>query len=262
MATDGTSASVKSAIRTLDILEFLVAQRRPMAARELSVALAIPVSSLSYLLTTLVDRGYLARDGRCYAPGPALKRLQPATAVGEFLDSVGGVAKSLRDQLNESVAFFVRREFEVEAVVSAVGTQALRYSFDIGRRAPLHIISAGKAILAALPKDELDAYFRDSRRAAFTPNTLTDESPLRANLNLARASGIARTREEQTMGIVGIGRAVVVGGELMGAISVAIPLARFDAVLDRRVTELLMHATDQLASEVRTANGQKPNVPE
>ena len=72
MVPEPSSASVKSAIRTLDVLEFLVAQRQPMAARDLSIALAIPVSSLSYLLTTLVDRGYLARDGRHYAPGPAL----------------------------------------------------------------------------------------------------------------------------------------------------------------------------------------------
>lgn len=246
MAIEGASASVKSAIRTLDILEFLVAQRRPMAARDLSVALAIPVSSLSYLLTTLVDRGYLARDGRCYAPGPALARLQPAATARDFLDRVGGVAAALRDQLNESVAFFVRRDFEVEAVASAVGTQALRYSFDIGRRAPLHIISAGKAILAALPDDELDRYFHESTRAAFTANTLTDEAALRADLASARASGIARTREEQTLGIAGIGRAVVIDGELMGAMSVAIPLARFDAKLERRVIELLTHATAQL----------------
>ena len=246
MALETPSASVKSAIRTLDVLEFLVAQRRPMAARDLSVALAIPVSSLSYLLTTLVDRGYLTRDGRCYAPGPALARLQPATTARDFLDRVRGVAAALRDQLNESVAFFVRRDFEVEAVVSAVGTQALRYSFDIGRRAPLHIISAGKAILAALSDDELDHYFRDGTRAAFTANTLTDEAALRADLAVARASGIARTREEQTLGIAGIGRAVVIDGELVGAMSVAVPLARFDAKLERRVIELLTHATAQL----------------
>ena len=246
MAPEPSSASVKSAIRTLDVLEFLVAQRQPMAARDLSIALAIPVSSLSYLLTTLVERGYLARDGRHYAPGPALARLQPATTTRDVLDRVGAVAAALRDQLNESVAFFVRRDFEVEAVVSAVGTQALRYSFDIGRRAPLHIISAGKAILAALSDDELDQYFRDGTRAVFTANTLTDEAALRADLAVARASGIARTREEQTLGITGIGRAVVIDGELVGAMSVAIPLARFDAKLERRVVELLIHATAQL----------------
>ena len=74
-------------------------------------------------------------------------------------------------------------------------------------------------------------------RAAFTANTLTDETALLAVL------AIARTREEQALDIAGIGRAVVIDGELLEPMSVAIPLAPFDAKLERRVTELLIHAT-------------------
>ena len=59
-----TSSQVKSATRTLDIIEYIVAHDRPLVAQEIAVALGIPVSSLSYLLGTLVDRGYLAREGR------------------------------------------------------------------------------------------------------------------------------------------------------------------------------------------------------
>ena len=66
MATDpnAQSSQVKSATRTLDIIEYIVAHGRPLVAQEIAVALGIPVSSLSYLLGTLVDRGYLAREGR------------------------------------------------------------------------------------------------------------------------------------------------------------------------------------------------------
>lgn len=64
-------------MRTLDILELLVSQGQPLAAHEIASALAIPVSSLSYLLTTLADRGYIARTGRQYGPGEGLIRLQP-----------------------------------------------------------------------------------------------------------------------------------------------------------------------------------------
>ena len=52
-----TSSQVKSATRTLDIIEYIVAHDRPLVAQEIAVALGIPVSSLSYLLGTLVDRG-------------------------------------------------------------------------------------------------------------------------------------------------------------------------------------------------------------
>ena len=42
------TSSVKSATRTLDILEFVVGCARPVSAAEIAAALAIPVSSLSY----------------------------------------------------------------------------------------------------------------------------------------------------------------------------------------------------------------------
>src|SRR5690606_41703983 len=54
-ASDPASPSqVKSATRTLDIIEYVVAHDRPLVAQEIAVALGIPVSSLSYLLGTLV----------------------------------------------------------------------------------------------------------------------------------------------------------------------------------------------------------------
>ena len=54
-------APVKSAMRTLDVIELVVAHRKGITANEIGAALTIPVSSLSYLLATLVDRDYLRR---------------------------------------------------------------------------------------------------------------------------------------------------------------------------------------------------------
>jgi predicted ArsR family transcriptional regulator len=79
MADAGTTTShVKSAMRTLDIIEYVVARGSPAVAQEIASALAIPVSSLSYLLATLVERGYLAREGRNYRSVWACKDCKPA----------------------------------------------------------------------------------------------------------------------------------------------------------------------------------------
>ena len=75
--------------------------------------------------------------------------------------------------------------------------------------------------------------------AAFTPATITAAEDLRREIATIRRTGIARTREEHTPGIQGIGRAVVIEGETLGAFSVAIPTARFDAGVERRASELL-----------------------
>ncbi|WP_202945634.1 helix-turn-helix domain-containing protein [Pelagibacterium halotolerans] len=56
----GSIRKVKSADRTLDLLETLASAATGITATEISAALNIPKSSLFHLLGTLEDRGYVA----------------------------------------------------------------------------------------------------------------------------------------------------------------------------------------------------------
>lgn len=246
MADISSPATVKSATRTLDIIEYVVSRSRPLVAQEIAEALAIPVSSLSYLLVTLVDRGYLLRDGRRYSAGPGLERLQAHKPSFTLAEAVSPLVRALRIQLNETTSFFVRRHWEIEAVVTETSDQALRYAVQTGAVAPLHGFSAGKALLAAMPDDELGCYFAGSTREQFTPSTIVSEAGLRAEIAEIRRTGIAHNHEEHTRGIHGIGRAAYMNGELVGAFSFAIPVVRIDAALEHRAIELLTRTVELL----------------
>jgi IclR family transcriptional regulator, acetate operon repressor len=247
MASIGPTPNVKSAMRTLDILELLARQRRPMAAHEISATLGIPVSSLSYLLSTLAERDYLAREQRHYRLGPAVSRFHPGEAEPDLAERAAPIVKALTRELNETAGFFVPRGFEVEAVASEIGQQALRYSLDVGRFAPMHAFAAGKALLAALPEKTLKLYFKTVEREAFTPSTLTGEAELRRALDDIRRTGIARTRDEHTPGIAGTARAALIDGKAVGAFSVAIPVSRLTPQTERRIENLLARAVSLLA---------------
>ncbi|MFA5966367.1 MAG: IclR family transcriptional regulator [Sphingomonas sp.] len=236
---DATAFPVKSALRTLDIIEYVVARDRPVVAQEVAAALTIPVSSLSYLLTTLVDRGYLARAGRRYTPGPGLARLQTRASGMALAERVAPLVRALRLQLNETTSFFIRKGWEVEALVTESSEHALRYAVQMGTSTALHGFAAGKAILATLPDAEFETYLAETQRVAFTPATITSSEELRREIAEIRRTGIARTREEHTPGIQGIARAVMVGGEVLGAFSVAIPTVRFNAAVEDNAAELL-----------------------
>ena len=236
---EAPSSQVKSATRTLDIIEYVVAHNRPLVAQEIAVALGIPVSSLSYLLGTLVDRGYLAREGRRYSAGPGLQRLQASPGGFSLAERAAPLVRTLRVQLNETTSFFVRSEWDVEAIVTETSEQALRYAVPTGARLPMHALASGKALLAALPDDELDRYFAETERVRFTPATVTAEKALRRELAEIRTTGFAVTDEEFSLGIRGIGRVVTIGGEPVGALSVAVPKARFDEAVQHRVMDML-----------------------
>lgn len=233
------SSQVKSATRTLDIIEYVVAQGRPLVAQEIATALAIPVSSLSYLLATLVEREYLLRQGRRYSAGPGLQRLQAQDTPFTLAERAAPLVRALCVQLDETASFFVRTGWEIEAMVTETSEQALRYSVDAGTRAPMHALSAGKVLLAALRDDELDAYFAEAERKPYTDKTVTDEAELRAQLAEIRASGAAETDEEYSLGIAGIGRIVTIDGAPVGALSVAIPKVRFSEEMRSRAKTLL-----------------------
>lgn len=242
-----TPATVKSAMRTLDIIEYVVSRRRPLVAQEIASALGIPVSSLSYLLGTLVERQYLARDGRRYVAGPGLERLRAHVPSFSLAETVAPLVRTLRTQLDETISFFVRRGWEVEALLTETSEQALRYAVTTGRTASLHGFAAGKALLATMDDAELDRYFAESERPKFTPTTIVEEAALRAEIARIRVDGIAHTLEEHTPGIHGIGRAAMIGGEVVGAFSFAIPSVRFTPEIERRATDMLIHTTGLLA---------------
>ncbi len=242
------ASQVKSATRTLDIIEYVVAHPRPLVAQEIATALGIPVSSLSYLLATLVERDYLVREGRRYSPGKGLEKLQLHGTPFSLADRAAPLVRTLRQQLNETSSFFVREGWEIEALVTESSHQALRYAVPTGDRLPMHALASGKALLAGLSADELDRYFAESERRKFTPSTVTEEKALRRQLDEIRAGGFATTDEEFSLGIVGIGRMVTIAGEPAGSLSVAIPKVRCDEAMRQRVMDMLARTAELLDS--------------
>jgi IclR family acetate operon transcriptional repressor len=237
---------VKSALRTLDVIEFVVAHRQGVVAQDIAGALGIPVSSLSYLLTTLADRGYLVREGRRYLPGPGLERLRAEPHALPLADRVAPLVRALKGELNETASFMVQRGWDVEAIVTEASDQALRYAVDPGTRRPLHALAAGKVILAAMDEAGLARYFAETTRAVFTPATRTSDADLRQDIARVTAEGIAIAREEATVGIVGTAVPARIDGQFVGAFSVAVPAVRFDDALEMRVRQALLRAAAAL----------------
>ena len=235
----GTQSGVKSATRTLDLIEYVVAHPLGVGAPEIASALAIPVSSLSYLLRTLSERDYLRRDGRRYFAGKGLDRLRRPRDEYSLADRARPLIKALRLQLNETSSLFVPVGWEMEAILTETSGQTLRYAIDVGARTPLHCVAAGKAVLATLDDDELDRYFAEATLERFTEFTICDRASLLAQLATVRKTGIGSTHDEYTVGIAGVGAAVMDGKRATAAIGVAAPSSRFTPDMRAKIVEHL-----------------------
>lgn len=237
-----TQPPVKSAMRTLDIIEYVVGNPSGVAAQDIAAALQIPVSSLSYLLATLCERTYLRRDGRRYHAGAGLERLRMPASALSIEDRVAPQVRALRRALNETTSFFTATDWEIEARVTETADQALRYAVSVGARAPLHCMAAGKAILSTFDDAMLARYFAEAPRPLFTPYTITDEAVLRQQVAAVRDTGFAFTNDEYTPGVCGIARVVRIDGAAAGALAVALPRLRYTQEVRAQIIERLTAA--------------------
>jgi IclR family acetate operon transcriptional repressor len=235
------TSSVKSASRTIDILE-QIARQGPATAREIARATRIPESSLSYLLSTLVERDWLCNLGdRTYTLGSAFSRLA-AGATPSPAERRRAQLKLVARTTGETCSLFIRRADEIEAIDVELSSQLLRFTPERGMRVPLHCFAGGKALLARMSPADLDAYFAAGTRTRFTPTTLVDEQELRCDIVETMARGYAISREEHTAGIIGMG----VAADDQHSLSVAVPTARFDAAFQKLAAKVLLEAAKAL----------------
>ncbi len=93
-------------------------------------------------------------------------------------------------------------------------------------RRNLHCSAASKAILAHLDESRRDEILADYQFVARTPNTITDEETLRAELERVRQVGYAINDEEQITGVRAVAAPIVHEDTIYGAISLSTPTSR------------------------------------
>src|SRR5690625_2795365 len=97
---------VKSAVRVLDIFEVFEAERRALTISELVKLLAIPQSSMSTLIRSMVARGFVEYDGqtRRYRPSVRLAFLGNwVLGSADTIARIHALAQALHDETGETV---------------------------------------------------------------------------------------------------------------------------------------------------------------
>lgn len=249
-------SNVKSASRVIDLLELLARWGHEMTHVEIVDALGIPKSSLSHLLATLRARGYVdySPETRTYRLGKAVAALARQTAqLHDIIALVGPVLRRLTEETDESSALNLLKGDYVEVAAKVDSPHRFLYHLRIGDMAPLYASSSGKAMLACMPPEMCDEYLSRVEMTPITPKTRTSKSELRRELKEVARTGIAYSREELTLGVVSMSKAVVNdAGTLIAALSVGAPIQRFDKALDARVRHALEQAVRDVQQHLRS----------
>jgi len=246
------SALVKSADRTLAILDLLTEHRDGLTLTEVQRHLDFPKSSTYVLLMTMVSRGFLEQeaDTRRFRIGIRLWQAgQSYVAVNDLERVALPYMESLRDALNETVQLATLDGVDNIYIAKVDPDHQLRLASRVGARLPAYATGIGKALLSQLDDDEIRSRFADVTFVKHTPRTITSLAKLLTVVREIREQGYATDNCEYTPGVFCIA-APLNGhrGDSRAAISVSFPEVRKTPALVGRTIENVRE-TAQLLSQ-------------
>ncbi|MEU3334530.1 IclR family transcriptional regulator [Streptomyces sp. NPDC002144] len=253
--TGGGVREVKSAARTVELLELLAARGdRPARLQELAEALEVPRSSMYALLQTLIGRGWVRTDITGSLYGIGIHALLTGTS---YLDSdprvrvVRPYLDEASEALGETIHLGRLDGRDVAYLATRESHEYLRTISRVGRRLPAHVGALGKALLAERPDDDLP----EGPYEALTPNTRTTREALAADLAEVRARGYAIDREEGVLGIVGFGFALRYEVPAQDAVSCSVPVARLTPEHEERIVAVMREIRTKIEATAPGAGG-------
>jgi DNA-binding IclR family transcriptional regulator len=238
------AASVKSARRTLEILECLGTSSEKQSVATLSRELAIPKSSLHGILRTMTTCGWLETDATGTLYGLGLRALLTGATYVERDDIVSLTHRtldSLSDLTGETVHLGRLDGSNVIYLAKRESVHALRLYSAVGRRLPAHATALGKSLLAQLPDGEVDRRLTWPLKS-LTSRTIVEPSALHHELDLIRERGFATDHGENADGIRCMAVALRPAAASYNAISCSVPEGRMDDERERSITDALRDA--------------------
>lgn len=216
---------------------------------EMAASIDVSLSTASRLLSTLRMAGYVDQspDG-LWVPGVALTTLLYQTDQWAGIRSRAGQSvRRLRDELDETVAFFVLVGGERLCIESAECERAVRRVVRPGERGPAYLGSAGKALLAFIG-DRPDGLGVDSADGTFVTATGAKRTreDLREEIVAIAAAGYAYSSYESTNESWSVAVPVRVSEQVVGVLATVVPATRNDPDYIEHITQRTVTAAQEI----------------
>ncbi|WP_211228692.1 IclR family transcriptional regulator [Glycomyces tenuis] len=247
-----TSSQMSSVLRSFQVLEAVAAQQ-PVSLKELSSRFPHSKSTLQRTLMTLEAAGWIQQSApdipKWEITTRALMVRPKASRDTDLYSRAREPMTKLRDLTNETVHLSVLNELSHMVLIDRVDcNQAIRTFSPLGDSSPLHATATGKAVLAYLPEQEIEAVISRGLRS-FANNTIVDADALRKDLEETRERGYSTNESEYRAQVCAIGAPIFESnGRPVGSICVSIPLMRYDRADAPRLGRMVRETADEISA--------------
>ncbi len=249
-----TEANTGSLAKGMRLLEALADAGRAMGVSELSRALGLDKGTVHRLLATLRSRGYVEQDPetRRYTIGPRMIAVSSRIlGNNDVYLQARPVMKKLLKETRETVHLAMLMENQVVYIAQEISPEVVSVNTEIGQREPIHCTAVGKALVAFLPEEELDAVIRHLDFRQFTPRTITDPDQFRAHCQQIRSVGYAVDDEELYPGVRCIAAPVRgYDGSVSASLGISGPATRLQSDVIPRLGRVVLKYAGEISSRL------------
>lgn len=250
-------AIIQSLDRAMDVLK-TVAEADGLSLTEIAEAGGQSPATVYRILTTLGRHRFVEFDEINQLWFVGLEAFR--TGMGflgrtQLSERARPIMQRIMVETGETVNLAILDGGEVIFVGQIETHEPIRAFFRPGTRSSGHASGIGKAIMAHLDADVIEARF-SKKLTSHTPNTITDHQVLRRELDDIRARGWAVDNEERTIGMRCIAAPIFNSfGEAIAGVSLSGPSVRVRPEKDAEFGTLIARAADEIT---RSTGGMPP----
>lgn len=236
----------RSTQRVIDVLELLAFSdnTQGFTLTEIANHLNSPKSSLSPILHTLLDNGYLSFNASSskYLIGRRLYEVGNTYVKDDnFYFQMLQIMRNVVNLCSETCHIAELNGTNVLYLLKVDSPENIRMFSAPGKKLPAHATALGKALLSTYTLKELEDLY-PSGLSKVTDKTITDIEVLYKQLLKVRSTGYAFEEEENAEFIQCIATPIYKGDSPVMAISVSIPTFRYSAEKEELIKQLLFDA--------------------
>jgi IclR family transcriptional regulator, KDG regulon repressor len=238
---------VKSASRTLQVLELFSEHRRPLRLHEICEHLKYPQSSATHLMKSLLRLGYVNynRATRTYLP------TNRVSSLGNWLTSVAfgqerfhALANRILAATDETVAVSTQNDLFIQYMIIKTPDHDWKMPPQEGRMRLLTDSTSGIALLSRMSNRQIDKICRNINYYERDPTNRIDLDALMHEINWTRHVGYCARMDAPSPGIGSIAFPL---DETLHGIPLAIGIGGYKDRLKDRISDLLAAVRQAIA---------------
>lgn len=246
--------SVASVDRAMAVLNAFTHQRPELSLTDIAAHTGLHKATAFRLLATLCRGGMAMKNHATglYRLGFQIIALSEVakTSTG-FVTQARPFMRQVRDELNETVYIAVRVGDDRINLDQLEGLRDIRRVVTIGKPTALYIGSTSRVLLAAMPDQEIAAYFSRTEFVPPFPGAKVDAPTLWRAIAEIRRTGYAETHNKRIAEGASISAAVRgPGNEVLGSMTVSIPIGRYTDDARSRTIEVITRTSRALSRQL------------